>query len=190
MSDNPNQPKEYDAVLGGLNQQVQPPEYGVVLGDFETSKINLQKLLEQKKWQEADLETTAMMLKLCQRQKEGFLRLEDIENMECRHLQTINHLWIIHSNNRFGFSIQAEIWQSVGGTSEPDWNAWCRFGKLTGWYVKDSWLWWNDVKFNLNAPKGHLPRGGAFMGWGLGDFWTGCRMMSAVAKKLESCEIV
>jgi hypothetical protein len=30
------------------------------------------------------------------------------------------------------------------------------------------------------APKGHLPRGGAFIGWGLGNFWTGCRMLSAM----------
>ncbi len=52
--------------------------------------------------------------------------------------------------------------------------------------LKGSWLWWNDLSFTLNAPVGHLPRGGAFMGWGLGDFWTGCKMLSSLTLKLAN----
>lgn len=35
MSDNPNQPREYDAVLGG---QILPPVQGVILGGIEGVK--------------------------------------------------------------------------------------------------------------------------------------------------------
>jgi hypothetical protein len=71
-------------------------------------------------------------------------------------------------------------------SGEADWEAWCRYGETIGWYVKGSWLWWNDLTFTLNAPVEHLPRGGAFMGWGLGDFWTGCKMLSCLRLKLTN----
>ena len=150
----------------------------------------LRNLLERRKWKEADEETTAVMLKLCDREKDGYLRAEDIENFPCEYLRIIDQLWVENSNGRFGFSIQKQIWQSIGGTPNANWKAWCSFGEHIGWCVKGSWLWWNDLTFNLNAPMGHLPRGGAFIGWGLGDFWTGCRMLSAVASKLATCNIL
>lgn len=187
MSEHSNQPREFDAVLGG---QVPPPQYGAVLGDFARSHRNLKNFLEQGMWQQADLETTVMMLKLANRTDQGSLSELDINNFDCEKLQIINNLWLKNSNGRFGFSVQKQIWQAVSNTSEPDWDAWCRFGESVGWYVNEKWLYWNDVTFNLKAPAGHLPRGGALMGWGLGDFWTGCRKMSALAEKLDSCGII
>lgn len=185
-----NRPGKYDVVLGGQNFQVQPPLDGVVLGNFSKGTVNLQALLQQQRWEEADSETQAIMLEMCQRKKEGFLRGEDLDKIDCSHWWIINNLWRTYSKDRFGLSIQAEIWRSVGGTSKPDWDAWCRFGKMTGWCVEDDWLYWNEVQFDLDVPRGHLPRNGAWMGWGLGDFWIGCRMLSAIVQKLESCQII
>ena len=262
MPENPNQPREYDAVLGG---QVQLPKNSAVLGGIEGVKrrlaiatsveqqiaafaealkygeagiklvfqivnpeseklqiavssllgqqalekvrlylrsdtplisavgvnyTRLQNLLAAGKWKDADQETAAIMLRVSHREQEGFLDASDIEQFPCEDLSTIETLWQKRSNGRFGFVVQTHIWQSVGGTPSPDWEAWCRFGKGVGWFSKGAWGYWNDLTFNLSAPVGHLPRGGAFMGWGLGDFWTGCRMLSAVASKLENCEIV
>ena len=187
MSEHSNQPREFDAVLGG---QVPPPQYGAVLGDFARSHRNFKNFLEQGMWEQADLETTVIMLKLANRTNQGFLSELDIKNFDCEKLQIINNLWLKNSNGRFGFTVQKQIWQAVSNTSEPDWDAWCRFGESVGWYINDKWLHWNDVTFNLKAPAGHLPRGGALRGWGLGDFWTGCRTMSALAEKLDSCGII
>jgi hypothetical protein len=184
-----DRPGKYDAVLGGGNPRSQPPVDGVVLGSFRNSG-NLQKLLQQQQWQAADVETQTIMLDICQRQSNGFLRIEDLEKIDCSYWYMINNLWRTYSNDRFGLSVQAEIWRSVGGTSAPDWNAWCRFGSQTGWCVDDRWLYWNDLQFTLDAPRGHLPRSGAWMGWGLGDFWVGCGMLSAIVKKLEKCGII
>jgi GUN4-like len=184
-----HQPRTTDVVIGDRPPPDRAPANGVVLGDFEAEIVKLQDLLKQQQWQAADLETTAMMLNMGGRQHEGFLRIEDIQNLDYHHLKQIDNLWKTYSNNQFGFSIQAEIWRSVGGTAQVDWHAWCRFGSRTGWYVGwydtgDTWIWWNDAKFSLNAPRGHLPRGGAFIGWGFGDFWVGCAAMSAIGEKL------
>jgi hypothetical protein len=185
-----DRPGKYDAVLGGHNPPVQPPSDGVVLGDFSRYTIGLKQLLQQQKWQAADLATQSILLEICQRQKPGFLRLEDLANIECSYWRTIDRLWSTYSHDRFGLSVQAEIWQSVGGSSAPDWDAWCRFGQMTGWCVDDTWLHWNDVRFAIDTPRGHLPRNGAWMGWGLGDFWVGCKMLTAVVDRLEGCQII
>ncbi|MEH2201741.1 GUN4 domain-containing protein [Nostoc sp.] len=150
---------------------------------------DLQKWLASEKWQDADQETASIMLRVCDRQQQRFLEASDIENFPCADLNTIETLWQKHSKGRFGFVVQTHIWQNVGGTSNPDWEAWCRFGKGVGWFSQGAWRYWNDLKFDLSANVGHLPRGGAFIGWGLGDFWTGCRNLSAIADKLASCKI-
>ncbi|MBC1239618.1 GUN4 domain-containing protein [Nostoc sp. 2RC] len=261
MSENLNQPREYDAVLGG---QLPPPKDGVVLGGIEGVKrrlssatspeqqilavaealkygeagtklvfeiVNtdseklqstvssllgqqalakvqshpnseiplisavdlnysrLQNLLACGNWKDADLETASIMLGVCDRQPQGFLDPSDIEKFPCADLSTIETLWQKYSNGHFGFVVQTHIWQIVGGTSNPDWEAWCRFGKGVGWFSQGGWCYWNDLKFDLSAPVGNLPRGGAFIGWGLGDFWTGCRTLSALAEKLANCKI-
>jgi len=160
-----------------------------LLRNFEF--IQLQNLLLASKWEQADKKTSTIMLNICDKQQIGYLTVSDINQFPCEYLFQIEQLWKVHSNGHFGFSVQRRIWRSfAGGSSNPDWHAWCRFGKSVGWYVKDSWLWWNDLTFSLNAPAGHLPRGGAFMGWGLGDFWVGCTMLSALSSRLENCHIL
>jgi GUN4-like len=189
-----NRPEKYDAVLGGQKIQAQnttqPPADGVVLGSLGSKIFKLETLLQQQQWQAADVKTTAIILEICQQQAQGFVSSEDLARIDCSQWRTIDHLWKKYSNNHFGWSIQAEIWRSIAVTTDPDWEAWCRFGNITGWYVNDAWLHWGDVRFNLQSPRGHLPRNGAWMGWGLGDFWTGCGMLSAIVQKLENCQII
>lgn len=111
MSENVNQPGEFDAVLGG--RQAPPPQYGAVLGDFARSHRNLKNFLEQGMWEKADLETTAMMLKLANRTNQGFLSELDIKNFNCEQLQIINNFWLKNSDGHFGFSVQKQIWLAV-----------------------------------------------------------------------------
>jgi GUN4-like len=185
-----DQPEKFDVVLGGENVSAQPPSDGAVLGTFSRFTINLQQFLQQQRWQEADLETTAIMLAMGQRGQERFLRADDLHRIDCTQLRAIDNLWKTYSSGHFGLSTQAAIWRSVCVNSDPDWEAWCRFGNITGWCVNETWLYWDDVDFDLSAPRGHLPRNGAWQGWGLGDFWVGCRMLSVMAEKLENCQII
>ncbi|WP_242040686.1 serine/threonine-protein kinase [Coleofasciculus sp. FACHB-1120] len=154
----------------------------------------LRDLLAAGKWQQADRETAALMLKVADRQQEGKLRVEDIENFPCNDLGTIDQLWIKYSNGRFGFSVQKRIWQSIGGNAKANYQNFCLFGDCVGWRVRGNlrgdWLFWADLQFTLNAPVGHLPAlySGWVAGWvfaGVGDGWY--QVISSIAWRLETC---
>ncbi|MBU7583756.1 MAG: GUN4 domain-containing protein [Nostoc sp. TH1S01] len=69
-------------------------------------------------WREADEETFKLMLKVAGREQQGYLGLEDIRNFPCEDLRIIDKLWVDYSNGHFGFSVQKEIYLSVGGILE------------------------------------------------------------------------
>jgi hypothetical protein len=147
----------------------------------------LKALLAAQNWKLADEMTSLIILKLAHRQSIGSLTIEDIGKFPCADLLDLDHLWMVQSNGRFGFSVQGVIWQRLGGKPNSDWRMWCRFGQQVGWLTRGSWLWWNELNFSLTAPAGHLPGGSVYMGWGLGDFWIGCRALSALTSRMTAC---
>ncbi|GET37524.1 serine/threonine-protein kinase [Microseira wollei] len=127
----------------------------------------LRDLLKAGKWKEADKETAKVMLQVAGREKEGWLDSDSIQNFPCEDLRAIDQLWVKYSNGRFGFSVQKRIWQEVGDVEDLETEH--RLGDRLGWRVKDEWLNYNDLTFSLNAPLGHLPRGGGR--WWVGGGW-------------------
>ena len=119
------------------------------------SYSKLKHLLTSGKWQAADQETAALMLKGAGR--EGWLRVEDIERFPQPDLQTIDHFWTEYSQGRFGLTPQKLIWQSLGGHKKADWDTWCRFGEQVGWRVKGTWLSYSSLTFSEQAPEGQFP---------------------------------
>ncbi|WP_286826497.1 GUN4 domain-containing protein [Microcystis sp. LSC13-02] len=123
----------------------------------------LQQLLAAGKWKEADQETFKVMLQVAGREREGRLRIEDIDNFPCEDLRTINQLWLNYSNGKFGFSVQKEIYESLRGTREYNERVWNKFGDRVGWRKggswgrAGSWLRYDDLTFDIRAPKAHLP---------------------------------
>jgi hypothetical protein len=125
-----------------------------------TSKANytrLRDLLAQGKWKEADQETTDLLLRISNRKQEGWLRAKDVKNLSCEDLRTMDRLWVAYSQGKFGFSVQREIYQSLGGTSEYNADIWSKFGDRVGWRVNSNWLHYKDVTFDQKALEGHLP---------------------------------
>nr|WP_256973258.1 serine/threonine-protein kinase [Nostoc sp. T09] len=118
----------------------------------------LQELLVSGKWREADQETWKVMLKISHREKEQYLRVEDIKSFPCQDLLTIDGLWLLYSNGRFGFSVQKQIWGSVGGKPDLDLETWKYFGECLGWRHKNNWILYQSLSFKLASPAGHLPR--------------------------------
>ncbi|HEY9637311.1 MAG TPA: serine/threonine-protein kinase [Coleofasciculaceae cyanobacterium] len=119
------------------------------------------QLLAVGKWKEADLETTIILLRASGREQEGWMRTEDFKKFPCQDLHLIDRAWVEYSNGRFGFSIQKQIWDSVGARSTIDYVTWCHFGDRVGWRVKGNWLNYCDLTFDPKAaPLGHLPAGG------------------------------
>jgi serine/threonine protein kinase len=151
---------------------------------------SLQDLLIAKAWKAADRETQRLLLKAIGREA-GRLRSEEIRQLPCRDLYTIDYLWLHYSDGVFGFSVQQDIWKSVGGTTSPyspDWDRfsksrgkwrvnspWHRFSGRVGWRIKEIWLPYDKLNFSLDAPKGHLPT------WHKGE------QLSALMARMETC---
>lgn len=113
----------------------------------------LQKLLAQQNLQEADQLT---LQKLCELAgpaavQRRWLYFTEVDRLPLTDLQTINQLWLAHSEGKFGFSVQRQIWLGVG----KNWEAlWPRIG----WKSGNQWTRYpQEFTWNLTAPKGHLP---------------------------------
>ncbi|OUL20087.1 hypothetical protein BV378_30265 [Nostoc sp. RF31YmG] len=78
----------------------------------------LRDLLAAGSWKEADEETGRVMLNAVEQEGRHYFSQEVIKKFPCEDLRTINQLWLHYSNNKFGFSVQKNIWINCGGTSE------------------------------------------------------------------------
>ncbi|GGA45261.1 serine/threonine-protein kinase [Okeania sp. KiyG1] len=145
-----------------------PPES--LVSSFKETEIDyrqLENFLAAEKWQKADAETREIMLKILGRETREWQGKAEIEKFPCTDLSIIDQLWIKYSNGRFGFSVQKEIWQSVGGKPDADYQTYMRFIEEVGWRINENWLSWFDLNFSIHAPVGHLPCG---VGRGMVDF--------------------
>jgi hypothetical protein len=113
----------------------------------------LQELLAQQDFQGADVLT---LQKLCELAGEGaiqrkWLYFTDIDSFSSTDLHTLNQLWLIHSEGRFGFSVQRQIWLSVGKDFSKLWHK-------IGWKTDNNWTRYpKEFTWDLSAPQGHLP---------------------------------
>ncbi len=104
----------------------------------------LENYLKQKNWKEADEETAWVFYLVMV--KEKYKDWEDLlENFPCETLKEINRLWLENSDNRFGISIQMEIYQSLGGTKEYNQKVWENFCDRVGWKEGENWLSYNEL---------------------------------------------
>ncbi|MBC1224809.1 GUN4 domain-containing protein [Nostoc sp. UCD120] len=110
------------------------------------------------KWQEADEETTNIMLQVARRKRQGYLDVKDIENFPCEDLLIIDQLWVYASKGRFGFSVQKKIFQSLSVTRKSIDKTWDDFTNCVGWSKKDRLVYYDELTFNCeSASDGHLP---------------------------------
>ncbi|MEL7036916.1 MAG: GUN4 domain-containing protein [Cyanobacteria bacterium J06592_8] len=152
----------------------------------EIDYTHLEHLLRAGQWREADEETTRVMLVAAERESAGYLDLHAIRDFPCVDIYTINQLWLEYSRGHFGFSVQKQVWQGLlnqkKSVSEDD------LGDLIGWRSRGIWLDYDEMRFDLQAPVGHLPVG--FAWWVV--WW--CISLSRVVvfemfERLEDCEI-
>ncbi|WP_254449396.1 GUN4 domain-containing protein [Anabaena sp. UHCC 0253] len=116
---------------------------------LEIDYIKLQAYLKAGNWKEADQETKRLILAVTNRKNEGWLRLEDIDNLPCENLRSIDQLWSKYSNGQFGFSVQMRIYKSLGGTEKYNIKIHNAFVKKVGWGMIDN--------LDKTAPQGYLP---------------------------------
>lgn len=117
--------------------------------DYES----LQKLLAQQQFQAADQLTLQKMCELAgpTAMQRNWLYFSEIEGFSVTDLQTIDQLWRVHSEGKFGFSVQRQIWLGVG-------KNWDNFWPKIGWKKDNQWTRYpQEFTWDLTAPRGHLP---------------------------------
>ena len=113
----------------------------------------VQQLLAKQDFQGADVLT---LQKLCELAGDAaverkWIYFTEVESFPVADLRTLDRLWTMYSEGKFGFSVQRKIWLSVGKDfsqlwTKIDWksgNTWTRYPKEFTW--------------DLTAPMGHLP---------------------------------
>jgi len=118
--------------------------------------INYDKLqlnLLEQNFEEADRLTSSILRELAGKvaEKRGYVFYSEVKNMSGKDLETIDRLWKIYSQGKFGFSIQAKLLKSVGKRYDLLWPkiGWKKDGIWTRYPSAFSW--------SLDAPDGHMP---------------------------------
>ena len=143
----------------------------------EVDYTRLQHLLASRRWKAADQETWVVLCQALGWNNKRYLHPYHLKELPCEDLKTINQLWVKYSQNRFGFSIQSQVYQSVA----EDYGQFCsRVGWLT-YHTQDPL---KSLKYSLSAPVGHLPS----RHWIIqsGKWW---RHVEMVSNRLIECEI-
>ncbi len=141
---------------------------------------DLQLNLLNQDFEEADRLTSAYLRKLAGKVAEnrGYVFYSEVKNMPDEDLDTIDRLWKIYSQGKFGFSNQAKILKSVGKRYDLLWPK-------IGWKKDGIWTRYpSSFCWSLKAPEGHMP---------LVNQLRGVRLMDSIlrhpsiAKRHENC---
>lgn len=127
----------------------------------------LRNLLQEEKWSEADILTYQIVEQVVksakQQNKHVFIELKTIAEFACPDIRTVDYLWKKYTDDRFGFSPQQKVWQSVNQKGDFSTQTWRRFATKVGWKKGevasgDGYLLYDELDFEpTEAPEGHLP---------------------------------
>lgn len=148
------------AIIGGILSGIFTP-LGTLIGEilFKTKPetVNpkpsvdyskLEVLLQNKKYREADDETRRIMYQLSGLSDEH-IGIGAMNRISCNDIRRIDSIWRTKSNDKFGFSVQREIYIKSGNNQ--------KFGDSVGWRKNGKWLTVDDLEYTDFAPRGHLP---------------------------------
>ncbi|MEA5464981.1 GUN4 domain-containing protein [Leptothoe sp. PORK10 BA2] len=111
-------------------------------------------LLETNRWKDADIETLRIIVEIILRlqmssdnyhqptleksmkkrlQSGEIFNAEEINNLPCKDLNTIDKLWTENSQGKFGFSVQKDLWTHINQESNFTNEAFRKFGERVGW---------------------------------------------------------
>lgn len=119
------------------------------------SKLDL--YLREKLWQAANEETHRLLITES-KEGESYLGVEELMNLPCELLMVIDSLWVEHSERKFGFSVQKEIYIACGGIPDGHHHleAWDKFCDDVNWPYfgrQDTPLTFN----RFTSPRGYFP---------------------------------
>lgn len=113
----------------------------------------LQHHLLREDFEEADRVTSSLLRQLAGEQavRRGYVYFSEVAPMSGVDLTTLDRLWIVFSQGRFGFSVQWRLLQSFDGRYDQLWPR-------IGWKTDGVWTRYPGAfDWSLKAPEGHMP---------------------------------
>ena len=113
----------------------------------------LQDLLLKEDFEEADRRTSAILRELAgpAAVRRGYVYFSEVPPMSGLDLVSLDRLWTVYSQGRFGFSTQARLLKAL----DTDYvKLWPRIG----WKIDGVWTRYPGAfTWSLEAPEGHMP---------------------------------
>ena len=115
--------------------------------------VPLQQALAQQQFEEADRFTSEILRQLAGTAAvtRGYVYYSEVPAFAAADLETLDRLWVVYSQGRFGFSVQLRLLRSLGGR-------WDQLWPRLGWKQGGVWTRYpRAFTWSLEAPEGHLP---------------------------------
>ena len=113
----------------------------------------LQALLLNEDFEEADRRTSAILRDLAgpAAVRRGYVYFSEVPPMPGMDLVSLDRLWTVYSQGRFGFSMQARLLDGLDGNYVKLWPR-------IGWKIDGVWTRYpRAFTWSLKAPEGHMP---------------------------------
>lgn len=113
----------------------------------------LQRALVDQHYEEADRLTSEHLRQLAGAAavKRGYVYYSEVPPIASVDLESLDRLWVVYSQGRFGFSVQLRLLRSLSGRWEQLWPR-------LGWKQGGVWTRYpRSFTWSLEAPEGHLP---------------------------------
>ncbi|NJL87157.1 MAG: GUN4 domain-containing protein [Leptolyngbyaceae cyanobacterium SM1_1_3] len=160
---------------------------------------DLDNLLSEQDWEAADRLSADLLRQAVSPDQPVDLDLAAIAHLPCNDLHRLDQLWTHYSGQRFGFSVQQQIYtalecDAVQFSHEVGWTPWT-FRPFA------FFRFYHQLDFSLEAPRGQFP---AFWFWQLplngsllaGGFGSGrgagyvdAKKLDALILRLERCSL-
>lgn len=113
----------------------------------------MQRALAQQDFEEADRITSEILRHLAgpAAVKRGYVYYSEVADFAAVDLESLDRLWVVYSQGRFGFSVQLRLLRSLAGR-------WDQLWPRLGWKQGGIWTRYpGSFTWSLQAPEGHLP---------------------------------
>jgi hypothetical protein len=143
---------EDDALAQGFRQRF-PEGWLAITSASGINYAPLQLALMEQRYEEADRLTSEHLRQLAGADavNRGYVYYSEVPPIPSVDLESIDRLWVVFSQGRFGFSVQIKLLRSLSGR-------WDQLWPRLGWKQGGVWTRYPSAfTWSLEAPEGHLP---------------------------------
>lgn len=134
------------------------------------------------------------MLRISNREFEGWLSSRSLKKIPCAELLEIDKLWSKYSAGKYGFTTQRQIWKDCDSPMAYC-DDWLKFGTQVGWREQNGDKWhtrFEDLNINKSGVlpfEMHVAESArslwSIVGWNDCGIWG----VSHISLRLEECEL-